>query len=550
MQTKLEQGLARLKELNSNLSKRNRILLLASAAVILAAVVGGALLLNSSDTAPLFVDLPQQEAAEIMGKLQEMGVDATYSGGTIYVPIDQTDTLRAQLVLQGYPRGGLSYEVFRGNVGAMTTELEKETYKLYDLQDRLAATIRYFDGVQNAVVTISTGSESRYVLERDRQEPSAHVVVVMQSGRTFTPEQAQGVQRLVASAIPGMRMENVLVLDETSRDLTIAQTADDPTSGTVRLKLALERDMERSIQSSVYNLLSSIYGPENVRVAVKCVVDVRRKLEELIEYRPSTSPGNPDNNTGVVERESHFVEAVGPGEVVGGVPATETNAVIPIYPNITSDGNEIYYTNDVAFEYLVTQFTQQIQDEGGDLLDTTVGVVLDGGDQMSRTERDELRRVVAAAAGIPLDMAEEKVAVLDASFADAPRRSSGNVLLDLFRDNPWLQWILIGALLLLIIVIGAVKALVKKMKQRKLDKAEAELLAAARAEDEERARQEAEERARRALEEEELEDLRIPLDQMRRTREMELKEQIGEFSEMNPEIAAQLIKTWLRGGDD
>ena len=42
--------------------------------------------------------------------------------------------------------------------------------------------------------------------------------------------------------------------------------------------------------------------------------------------------------------------------------------------------------------------------------------------------------------------------------------------------------------------------------------------------------------------------LNTPLDSARKTREQELKMQIGEFADLNPEIAAQLIKTWLKGG--
>jgi flagellar M-ring protein FliF len=34
-----------------------------------------------------------------------------------------------------------------------STDYEKETYKIYELQDRLAATIKYFSGVRDATVT-------------------------------------------------------------------------------------------------------------------------------------------------------------------------------------------------------------------------------------------------------------------------------------------------------------------------------------------------------------------------------------------------------------
>jgi len=41
----------------------------------------------------------------------------------------------------------------------------------------------------------------------------------------------------------------------------------------------------------------------------------------------------------------------------------------------------------------------------------------------------------------------------------------------------------------------------------------------------------------------------IKLDELKQSREQELKGEIREFADKNPEISAQLIKTWLKGGD-
>ena len=43
--------------------------------------------------------------------------------------------------------------------------------------------------------------------------------------------------------------------------------------------------------------------------------------------------------------------------------------------------------------------------------------------------------------------------------------------------------------------------------------------------------------------------LELNLQDIKKTREMELKEQIKDFVDENPEISAQLIRTWLKGED-
>jgi len=536
LRDKLEQLLAKAKEANEKLSKRNRILLIACVAAILIIAFAGALILNANSSSVLFTNITQTEAVEILGKIEELGVTgASYRNGAISVPANQADALMAQLILLGYPKQGLTYDVFTSNIDMMSTDFEKETFKLYDLQDRIAGTIRHFVGVQDAVVLLSTGNESTYVLSRDRREPSASIIVYMRNGGSPSPEQVNGIQRLVSGAMPGMKKENVAVIDGMGNDVSdsILNEAD-LQSGAIRLKVALEAEHERKIQRNVTYLLNPIYGEDRVRVAVNCVVDIKKKLREIIEY----SPINEDSDRGVLYHSEELIEAVGQGEVTYGVPGTETNAQIPIYPNITSDGNEIYYTDERAFDYFVSRMTEQITDDGGDLLDTTVAVAIDE-ERLTRTERDDLTQLVALAAGISIEDAASKVQIVNAKFAREEVTTAVGFIQHLIND-PYLKWILIGAagliLFLLVLMILLIRRAAKKKKRAR---EEEELLlaqaAAAAAEEE-------------GIAEDDI--LNTPLDQARKTREQELKMQIGEFADLNPEIAAQLIKTWLKGGSN
>ena len=103
----------------------------------------------------------------------------------------------------------------------MTTDSDKNTYKLYDLQDRIGSTIRLFDGVKDAKVTIALGEESKYVLSDNEQKSSATAVVTMQDGGSPTAEQAAGIQRLVAKSVPGMELEDVAVFDGNGNDVSV-----------------------------------------------------------------------------------------------------------------------------------------------------------------------------------------------------------------------------------------------------------------------------------------------------------------------------------------
>ena len=65
----------------------------------------------------------------------------------------------------------------------MASDSDRDTVRNYELQDRMAAVIRCFEGVKDAVVNISEGSDQRYVLDSENATPAtAAVFVTMQDG--------------------------------------------------------------------------------------------------------------------------------------------------------------------------------------------------------------------------------------------------------------------------------------------------------------------------------------------------------------------------------
>lgn len=531
MRERLDNILGKLKEINAKISKRNRILIISGVVALLVLAVVGAIVLNSQPYDTLFSSVNQQEASEIVTALQELGVTAKYGKeGDISVPKDQVDSLRAQLVMQGYPKSGLTYDTFSNNVDMMSTDFDKKQYRLFDLQDRLGATIRRFDGVKDATVTLAEGTDSNYVQTEDKVKPSGTVAIVTQNGATLDEDTVKGIQRLVAKSLPGMSEEDVLVTDNTGRDLT--EMGDMSQTGSSKLKLALEHEMESTMQSKVMTLLTPIFGEDKVRVTAKCTMDIDKKIKEIVTYLPTT-----DDNKGVMKKETRNIEIVGQGTAEAGVVGTDSNAQVPVYPNITTDGSEIYYKDDESFDYLVSQVKEQIQSDAGVVSDLAVSVVVDGQD-LNQTELAEMKRLVAITAGISPADADEKVAVFRATFAEDPGTPT-KTFAEIVKEK---NLVPIGiALLAVLLIIGVIALIIR----RKLKARKEAARAAAQAAEEEAAL--AELRAREKAERDRA--MVLKYDEEKQTREQELREEVQEFADKNPEISAQLIKTWLRGGD-
>ena len=184
MKDKIKIYIDKARAMLSKLSSRTKKLAIITISAILIFSVAAALLLNNRGYEVLFTGLNDQEASEIIGKLQESAVDYKYENdGTILVPADQEQKLKAQLVYEGYPKSGFTYNVFKDNIDLMTTDFEKNNYKLFELQDRIGSTISLFDGVKDAKVTIALGEDRKYVLDsKNATDTSASVVVIMKDG--------------------------------------------------------------------------------------------------------------------------------------------------------------------------------------------------------------------------------------------------------------------------------------------------------------------------------------------------------------------------------
>lgn len=500
-------------------------ILIGAAALLVFAVVA-ALILNHKEYSVLYSQVSQEDASSIGAMLQEMGVDYQYrQNGDIIVPKQQEDQLRATLAYEGYPKSGFSYDVFIDNTGGMTTDSDTETYKLYDLQNRLGATISLFDGVKDAKVTIALGEQQRYVLQEDAQnEASASVVVQMENGKEFTPENAAAVQNLVAGSVAGMKPEKVSVFDENGLELSGMEE-----EGQNSDAAEITRVVENQIEAKIINLLAPIYGNDNVRVSARATVNMERLVRESITY---TTPDKIDENDkqGIISREQSSAEQSTGTDGTGGVAGAETNADITDYDEVTGVGQESYSANSIDREYLVNQIREQGEVDPGVLDDLSVSAVINSnaGDT-SEVGIDQLKELIGNAAGVPTEDQDTKISVLMAPFFSEETQAIQPLQELLEAVLPY--WYVIvaaaaGILLLLVILL-----LILRKRRKKREELEAQ-----------RMEEEAAAKASPAPENPEI--VRIQDEESRN-----LRQNVRDFAEQNPEISAQLLREWLNGGE-
>lgn len=532
MKEKLEQ----IKEFVGKLSSKTKKLIIAGAALLLIAAVAVAFILNNQPYEVLFSGLGTEEAQQIVGKLQESGIDFKYQGeSTILVKKDVLDVTKAQLVQEGYPKSGFTYDTFINNAGMMTTDSDKRTYKLYELQDRISSTIRLFENVKDAKVTIALGEESKYALDDEaKQDSSATAVVTMKDGGSPTEDQAAAIQRLVAKSVPGMELDQVAVFDGNGNDVSVSEESSSMNGSDAEEIAAV---IENQIEEKVHDVLGPVYGNQNVRISARAKVDMQRLITESTTYN---TPEKIDQNdkSGIVSHEESMTENTKNGQgTAGGEVGTETNADNTEYAaggggnSSASSGSE-----SVSKDYLVNQIKKQGQIDPGVLTDLTVAVAINGEGYGELTDK-KIRDLVGNAAGIAAEDREGKISLVSAPFykANTEEASAKANAMDT-KTLLILAGIAAAVLLILIIIILIVAKRRKKkrmLEEQELLAAETEVMPDLYADSDE-----------------DIERLSKEMQELRNDRGMELKKQVREFADQNPEISAQLLKSWLNGGED
>ena len=537
----------KLKEMWQNLSAKSKKLLGIIAGITVVVIAVAVFLLargQKTEYQTLFSSLSQGEAQQIVSLLQEQNVPYLYDGksGALKVPSESVDTLRAQLLSKGYPKSGFAYDMYIGNSGLMTTESDKKQYTLYDLQDRLGATIRLFDGVRDAKVTLAEGTDQTYAIEEDNPvQASASVVVTMEEGQSLSEKNAEAIKNLIARSVKGMNFTNVSVFDAGTME-EVAADAGDSASGSGTSMANLTTTVENNIANNIKRVLGKIYGGENLAVSVKGTLNMAKLIQENTQYTVPEKTEATDKR-GLLSNEEVAGENAGnSGENAAGVAGADANADTPRYTtqNGTATTTDNYSNSSATREWLYNVLKEQKEIAPGVLEDASVAIVINTDD--NSIPESDLINLVADAAGIKRDEAADKITILRSLNKTAVQQTTEEkkpaeepkTLLNQFP-----LWALIGAavsafllilILLILILRGRKKKKLKKLAQEEMENAAA--LSIEQPTDEITPVEEVDEDELTA--------------EGKMAHGMKLKKSIGEFTDQNPQVVAKLIQSWMR----
>ncbi|MBF23766.1 MAG: flagellar M-ring protein FliF [Pusillimonas sp.] len=261
--------------------------LIGIASGILALIVVIALWARPADYKVLFSNLEDRDGGAIVAALSQMNVPYRISnnGTAILVPADQVHATRLQLAEQGLPQSGeVGFELLDNTQFGASQFTEQVTYQRA-LEGELAGSVEAVHSVKSARVHLAIPRESLFV--RQRQDPTASVLITLYPGRTLSEAQVSAITWLVSASIPKLSPEKVSVVDQTGRLLT--QPSGE--AGLQNNRRSLINDVEQRTVERIMNLLTPLVGAGNVRAQASADFDfsVREQTSEV--YRPNQTPG-------------------------------------------------------------------------------------------------------------------------------------------------------------------------------------------------------------------------------------------------------------------
>jgi flagellar M-ring protein FliF len=337
MSPQLEQA----KNIVSGMSLTQRISVIAVTLAAGAALYGLIHYRTESDFKPLYTAMAPEDAAPVVQKLRESGVEyrLAENGGTVMVPSARLAESRLTLAGAGLPKSGrIGFELFDKTTFG-TTELVEHINYQRALEGELERSILSMSEVVEARVHLSLPKESVFL---DQQQPAkASVMVKLHPGARLSANSITAVTNLVASAVEGLNPDAVALIDMDGTLLSRPRRiGGDDTQQVTTESLEVRQQLEHDLVSKINMTLEPLLGTDKFRAGASVDCDLTSGDEQEETFDPDKS----------VMVSSQKTEDSSQRASTGGVPGTTANLPNPPAPQGGANTGTSHRTENVTYQ--------------------------------------------------------------------------------------------------------------------------------------------------------------------------------------------------------
>lgn len=319
----------------------------------------------------LFGELSAQDAGQIVNKLDSQGVpyDLRAGGSQVWVPADRALKLRMSFAEAGVPRGGsVGYEIFDKTDQIGATNFVQNLNLVRALEGELARTVAALGPI--AASRVHLVMPRRDLFSREKQEPTASVVIKLRDSSRLPRAQVQAIQNLVAGAVPGMKPTRVSIIDDKGTLLARGVVDENDPQSIAATTEEMRRTHEQRLARVIEELLERTVGQGKVRAEVTADLDFDRIVTNTESFDPE---GQVIRSTQTVSEANQSSEAASSQgvTVANNLPDADANAGAGQNRSQTTRTEE-------TVNYEVTKTIRQHVREAGNVRRLSVAVIVDG----------------------------------------------------------------------------------------------------------------------------------------------------------------------------
>jgi flagellar M-ring protein FliF len=260
---------------------------------IMGAVVFGLLLffiyismqVSSPQMKMLYKDLATEDSSSVAAKLEELKIpyEVSTDGTSIAVPEKSVGKARMLLAQDGLPNGGsMGYELFDKQSGFGTTNFVQNITQVRALEGELAKTISSLEPVKSARVHLVL--PQRELFSRETHAASASVFIRLKGGKELDESQLQGIQSMIASAVPDLKPKSVSIID--SQGVLLAGGDEDSPLAASNKAEETRRKYEQHMTRVIEDLVGRTVGYGKVHANVAAILDFDQLTENQEIFDP------------------------------------------------------------------------------------------------------------------------------------------------------------------------------------------------------------------------------------------------------------------------
>ncbi len=433
----------------NKLSLQQRMLLggiLAFTIVILGFVI---FIFNEPNYATLYSNLAPEDASKAIEYLnaQKVPYKIENNGQSISVPNENLYEMRMNLASKGIPNSGIiGYELFDNNMMGMSEFMQKLNFKRA-LEGELSRTIMQQNGIEGARVHLVFPEKS--IFKDEQKEPTASVVLKLNSGYKLTNQNINAISNLVSASIEGLQSSKVAIIDTKGRLLS-KQDDEDGFGVSGSKQYEIKNKVEDYLANKAQSMLDNVLGYGNSIIKVNVDLDFKQVDKTMELYDPESQVAISEQ---VVKSES------------GGKSISDSNAIV---------------SENTTTNYEISKTIERVVQGAGNIKRVTVAAVINGVSKEITTDNvtetiseprtdaqlKQLEEIITQSVGLDPSRKDQISIVsipFETQFIEEPMQEEVSPLDDVQK------W---SNLILIVFAIGAslfvIKGLMKRLKNEKI----------------------------------------------------------------------------------